>query len=152
MKHQTVRNQQLAPKQKKTLKKTTKQPTLNIRELIENPAWRHVLEGLGEEQKAQLIQEYERAVQDDQNLSLQRQQKQTVQLQLMQQQQEQLMQIANKERKLSSGKKPKRPQSAKMAAKKKKKQTQARGEIINNYFPMLENQNGINSSHQDSPA
>ena len=66
----SVRNQnsqQTLKKKKPAVAKKPKQPQLNIREIIENPAWRNVLEGLDEEQRMQLIAEYERAVAADES-------------------------------------------------------------------------------------
>lgn len=63
-------NSQQTLKKKKPAPKKPKQPQLNIREIIENPAWRNVLEGLDEEQRMQLISEYERAVAADEAKAL----------------------------------------------------------------------------------
>jgi hypothetical protein len=54
---------------------------LNIREVIENPAWRHVLDSLNEEQKTQLYQEYERAIQGNEEEAQKLEQEQIQQIQ-----------------------------------------------------------------------
>ena len=57
-------------------------------EVIENPQWAHVLESLDEEQKAQLMQEYAKACQEKEQLSLAKEQQQVQELQALQHQQQ----------------------------------------------------------------